>query len=151
MAVGSFIVAAHNRKMNDYLVSFLFYAVPANLIAVAIVIAGVKKMRVNWHPVEYLFIYLPWLSFIALTYVIFGGLDSVPEVGAIKVFLLVFQSIGSGLMGGLVLMPRLVIKNSRLGSLTITAISATCIAVLYTKFRMMLFIMVEAISTITPA
>ena len=108
-------------------------------------------MQVTWHPAEYLFIYLPWLAFIALTYVIFGGLDNVPELGAIKVFLLFFQSIGSGLMGGLVLMPRLVIKKSEFSSLTITAISATCIAILYTKFRMMLFIMIEAISTVIPA
>ena len=149
--VGSSNITTHNRKMNDYLVSFLFYAVPANLVAAAIVIAGVKKMQAKWHPAEYLFIYLPWLAFMALTYVIFGSLDSVPEVGAIKVFLLVFQSIGSGLMGGLVLMPRLVIKKSKLSSLSITAISAICIAVLYTKFRMMLFIMIEAISTITSA
>ena len=137
--------------MNDYLISFLFYAIPANLIAIAIVIAGKKKMQVKWHPMEYFFIYLPWLAFIALTYVIFGSLDDVPEVGAIKVFLLVFQSIGSGLMGGLVLAPRLAIKKSKLSPLTITAISATCVAVLYAKFRMMLFIMIEAISTVTPA
>jgi len=68
----------------------------------------------------------------------------------VKVFLIVFQSIGSGLMGGLVLMPRLAIK-SKLSPLAITAISATCIAVLYTKFRMMLFIMVEALTTVVPA
>lgn len=108
------------------------------MIAAAIVIAGVKKMQVKWYPAEYLFIYLPWLAFILLTYVIFGGLDKVPELAAVKVFLLIFQSVGSGLMGGLVLMPRLVIRQSKLSSLTITAISATCIAVLYTKFRMML-------------
>ncbi len=101
-------------------------------------VAGVKKMQVTWHPAEYLFIYLPWLAFIALTLAIFGDLDNVPELGAVKVFLFVFQSIGSGLMGGLVLMPRL-------------AISATCIALLYTKFRMMLFIMIEALSTVVSA
>lgn len=136
--------------MNDYLISFLLYAIPANLITAAVVVAGTKKFQVQWHPAEYLLIYLPWFSYIALTIVIFGGLDAVPELGAIKVFLLVFQSIGSGLMGGLVLMPRLIARNSKLKPLTITAISATCIALLYTKFRMMLFIMVEAISTVVP-
>ncbi|MDX8403698.1 MAG: hypothetical protein R8K54_04740 [Mariprofundaceae bacterium] len=137
--------------MNDYLFSFILYAIPANIVAAAVVVAGTKKMQVTWHPAEYLFIYLPWLSFIALTFVIFGGFDNVPELGAVKVFLLVFQSIGSGLMGGLVLMPRLVIKKSKLSPLTITAISATCVAILYTKFRMLLFIMVEALSTVVPA
>jgi len=137
--------------MNDYLLSFLLYAIPANLVALAIAVAGTKRMQVHWHPAEYLFIYLPWFAFIALTLVVFGDLSKVPEVGAVKVFLLVFQSIGSGLMGGLILMPRLIIKKSELGPLTITSISAVCVAVLYTKFRMMLFIMVEAISTVTPA
>lgn len=137
--------------MNDYLLSFILYAIPANIIAAAIVVVGMKKMQAAWHPAEYLFIYLPWLSFIALTYVIFGGLDNVPEVGAVKVFLLVFQSIGSGLMGGVILMPRLLAKESKLSPLTITAISGFCVAILYTKFRMMLFIMVEAISTVVPA
>lgn len=136
--------------MNDYLISFLFYAVPANLIAAAVVVAGTKKFQAQWHPVEYILIYLPWLAFIALTLVIFGGLDAVPELGVIKVFLLVFQSIGAGLMGGLVLLPRLIARNSTLKPLTITTISAVCIALLYTKFRMMLFIMVEAISTVAP-
>jgi len=137
--------------MNDYLLSFILYAIPANLIAAAVAVAGSKKFKVQWHPAEYPLIYLPWLSYIALTIVIFGGLDAVPELGAIKVFLVVFQSIGSGLMGGLVLMPRLIARESKLKPLTITAISAVCIALLYTKFRMMLFIMVEAISTVVPA
>ncbi len=137
--------------MNDYLVSFLFYAVPANIIAGAIVFAGVKRMQAKWHPSEYLFIYLPWLGYIGLTLVIFGDLNKVPELGAVKVFLTIFQSIGSGLMGGLVLAPRLVIKKSKLSPLTITAISATCVTILYTKFRMMLFIMIEALSTVVPA
>jgi len=136
--------------MNDYLISFLLYAIPANLIAAAIVVAGKKKMQAKWHPGEYPLIYLPWLAFIALTLVIFGGLDAVPELGAIKVFLLVFQSIGAGLMGGLVLLPRLIARHSKLKPLTITSISAVCVALLYTKFRMMLFIMVEAISTVVP-
>jgi len=137
--------------MNSYLISFILYAIPANLIAAAVVVAGSRKMQLRWHPVEYLLIYLPWLGFIALAEVIFGGLDTAPELAAIRVFLLVFQSIGSGLMGGLVLLPRLVFRDSELQPLTITAISAFCVAVLYAKFRMLLFIMVEAISTVVPA
>jgi len=137
--------------MNEYLASFLFYAVPANIIAAAIVVTGMKKMQAKWHPAEYFFIYLPWFGYIALTLVIFGDLSNVPELGAVKVFLVVFQSIGSGLMGGLILAPRLVIKKSKLSSLTITAISATCVTILYTKFRMMLFIMIEALATVVPA
>jgi len=85
--------------MNDYLVSFMFYAIPANIIALPLIFFSRRK--VHWHIFEYLFIYFPWFAFIALTLVIFGGLDQVPEFSAIKIFLLVFQSIGSGIMGGI--------------------------------------------------
>ena len=134
--------------MNDYLVSFLFYLVPANMIAVAIILLGHRK-NVRFHFIEYLFFYLPWFGFIALTIVIFGSMDAVPSMPVIKVFLIILQSIGSGVMGGAILMPRLVMKDSEMHPIAITAISATLITVLYVKFRMMLFIMVAGLSAAT--
>ncbi|ATX81585.1 hypothetical protein Ga0123462_0715 [Mariprofundus ferrinatatus] len=131
--------------MNDYLVSFLFYLVPANVLAITIILLGRRK-DVYFSFIEYLLIYLPWAGFIALTLVIFGGLDKVPSLPVIKVFLIVLQSIGAGVMGGAILMPRLVMRDSKMRPLGITAISATLITVLYVKFRMMLFIMVEGLS-----
>ena len=132
--------------MNDYFLSFLLYMVPANMIAITIIFLGRRK-GVHFNLFEYLFIYLPWFGFIALTLVIFGSLDAVPSVPAIKVFLLLLQSIGSGVMGGAILMPRLVMKESTMAPLAITAISGTLITVLYVKFRMMLFIMLEGLSS----
>ncbi|MFQ5582340.1 MAG: hypothetical protein ACE5F3_06945, partial [Mariprofundaceae bacterium] len=73
--------------MNDYFVSLVLYAIPANLIAIPIMLRGRKK--VQWSMFEYPFIYLPWLAFIGLTMVIFGGLDQVPEMAGIKTFILV--------------------------------------------------------------
>lgn len=131
--------------MNDYFVSLVLYAIPANLIAIPIMLRGRKK--VQWSMFEYPFIYLPWLAFIGLTMVIFGGLDQVPEMAGIKTFILVLQSIGSGIMGGLILLPRAMIDKPKLRPVTITALSATVVAVLYAKFRMMLFIMIEALAT----
>jgi len=132
--------------MNDYLVSFLFYLVPANILAIAIIFLGRRK-DVHISFIEYLFIYLPWVGFVALTLVIFGSLDAVPSIPAIKIFLVILQSIGSGVMGGAILMPRLVMKDSTMHPVAITAISATLITVLYVKFRMMLFIMLEGLSS----
>ncbi len=71
--------------MNDYLTSLLFYLVPANMIAITIMFLGRRK-NVHFHFIEYLFIYLPWVGFIALTVVIFGSLDGVPSLPVIKVF-----------------------------------------------------------------
>jgi len=132
--------------MNDYLASLLLYAIPANLIAIPIMVRGRRKA--HWNAFEYPFIYLPWLGFIALTTVIFGGLDQVPEMSGIKTFILVLQSIGSGVMGGLVLLPRVMIDKPKLRPVTITALTSVIVAILYTKFRMMLFIVVEALSTV---
>jgi len=131
--------------MNDYLVSFLLYAIPANLIAIPVMVFGRRKIQ--WNMFEYPLIYLPWFSFIALTVVIFGGLDKVPELSAIKIFLLVFQSLGSGVMGGMVLLPRLAIRKQKLHPVMITASSAFLVALLYVKFRMMLFIVVAGLAS----
>ena len=134
--------------MNDYLLSLIFYLVPANLIAITIIFLGRRK-DVHFNFIEYLFIYLPWVGFIALTLVIFGSLDAVPTMPVIKVFLLILQSIGSGVMGGAILMPRLVMRDSEMHPIAITAISGVLITVLYVKFRMMLFIMIEGLSAAT--
>jgi len=133
--------------MNDYLISFILYAIPANIIAIPIMLFG--RRRIKWDPLEYPFIYLPWFAFITLTVVIFGGLDHVPELSAAKMFLLVFQSLGSGVMGGLIVLPRLAIKNQKLHPVAITAISAFVVALLYVKFRVLLFIIVESMSSST--
>jgi hypothetical protein len=132
-------------KMNDYLISFMLYAVPANIIAIPIMLFG--RRRIKWDPFEYPFIYLPWIAFITLTAVIFGGLGHVPELSATKMFLLVFQSLGSGVMGGLIILPRLVIKKQKLRPVAITSISAFVVALLYVKFRMILFIVVASMSS----
>lgn len=131
--------------MNDYLASLLLYAIPANLIAIPIMVRGRK--RVKWHLFEYPFIYLPWFAFISLAMVIFGGFEQMPEMSSIKTFILILQSIGSGVMGGIILLPRLVIREQKLHPVTITALSGVCVAVLYTKFRMMLFIIIEGLSS----
>jgi len=131
--------------MNDYLISFILYAIPANIIAIPIMLFG--RRRIKWDPFEYPFIYLPWVAFIALTIVIFGGLDHVPSLSAAKAFLLVFQSLGSGVMGGLTVLPRLAIKSQKLHPIAITAISAFVVALLYVKFRVLLFIIVESMSS----
>jgi len=131
--------------MNDYLISFMLYAIPANIIAIPVMLIG--RHKIQWNIFEYPFIYMPWAAFIALTVVIFGGLEQVPELSAIKMFLLVFQSLGSGVMGGLILLPRLAIRNQKLHPVAITATSAFVVALLYVKFRIMLFIVVEGMSS----
>jgi len=131
-------------KMNDYLISFMLYAISANIIAIPIMFFG--RRRLKWDPLEYLFIYLPWIAFIALTVANFGGLDHVSELSATKTFLLVFQSLAVGVMGGLIVLPRLVIKNHKFHPVTFTAISAFIIALLYVKFGLLMFMIIGGVS-----
>jgi len=134
--------------MNDYLFSFMLYAVPANLITVPIMVFGRKRVR--WHVLEYPFIYLPWLAFIALMMVIFGRFGQVQTSTGVRAFLLILQSIGSGIMGGVILLPRLFIKQQKLSPVLVTIISAFTVALLYVWFRALLFIMVAGMSQVSP-
>jgi len=138
--------------MDMYFTSLLLYAIPANIVAAFILVLGRKKMplgkrKVDWHPAEYMLIYLPWFGFIGLTMVIFGGLNQVPDYAGIRTFILVLQSIGSGIMGGLILLPRLFVETDKWPRLQVSGISAFVVSLLYVKFRMMLFIMIAGLTS----
>lgn len=79
--------------MDIYFTSFLLYAIPVNLLAITIMIMGKRKLQVEWLPIEYFFIYLPWLAFIALATTVFGSLDQVPGHSSLRAFVMILQSI----------------------------------------------------------
>jgi len=131
--------------MDIYFTSFLLYAIPVNLLAITIMIMGKRKLQVEWLPIEYFFIYLPWLAFIALATTVFGSLDQVPGHSSLRTFIMILQSIASGLMGGLVLLPRVIARSKKWKPLYITGLSALVVSLLYVKFRVLLFIAVAAL------
>lgn len=133
--------------MNPYLLSFLLYAVPANIIAGMILLFG-RRRQVRWLAVEYPFIYLPWLAFLVLVTLVFGGIESTPNNPKFMQAIVVLQSFGSGIMGGAVLFPRLLIPaGCRRRILTVTFASACVVSFLYVQFRVILFIVLETLGT----
>ncbi|MFQ5581654.1 MAG: hypothetical protein ACE5F3_03380 [Mariprofundaceae bacterium] len=124
--------------MGTYLLSLLIYAIPANLIAAAIIFFGRK--RVTWLPSEYLFIYSAWLLAIALVIFLFGGLDAaIAELGVRTALLKALLVIG-GCMGGITLLPRLFFAKARVHAMVITTISAFLFSTAYIKLVTLIFL-----------
>ncbi len=53
-------------------------------------------------------------------------------------------------MGGMILLPRLAIRNPKMRPVAITTTSAFVVALLYVKFRMVLFLIVAGVSSVAP-
>lgn len=124
--------------MNIYLVSLLLYAIPANLIAGAIMFFARK--RVNWLPGEYVLIYLTWLMFVALAVLVFGGLEEATAQLGISASFQAFLFALAGLLGGLTLLPRLFFTRIKVERLLVTSISAFLFAITYVKLVIIIFI-----------
>lgn len=136
--------------LSPYLLSFLLYAVPANIIAAIVVLIG-RRRQVQWLASEYPFVYLPWLAFLALAVLVFGGLESLPGKPNFMQTIVVLQSFAAGIMGGTVLLPRLLFPTaSRRRILTITGASACAHAVLYVQLRVFLFLVLENMAAHAP-
>ena len=130
--------------MNSYLFSLLVYAIPANVLAAAIMVAGRK--RAEWHVLEYGFIYLPWLLAMSLVIFLFGSLDAgLEQSGLATTMLKVFSVIG-GLLGGLALLPRVFIKSSNNHRLLFMTLSASLASILFVKFILLIAIFMPGLT-----
>jgi hypothetical protein len=96
------------------------------------------REKAQFLTVEYFFIYIPFLAFLALMILFSDSLTVIPNTSGMNV-IYVLQSVGSGVTGGLVLLPRLIfVSNSTKGKLLITSISALVVAVFYFLLRFLL-------------
>ena len=132
--------------MDNYFFSFLLYTVFANIFAGIFWILGkTGRIKTDWHPIEYPFIYLPWIVFVVIYSLFFGDLNALnakPVMNAV----LALQSVGAGVMGGLVCLPRILMKADSISrKIKITAISAVVLSIVSTFFRVILFLVVNAI------
>lgn len=123
--------------MNIYLTSLLIYAIPANLIAGIIMYAGRKNAQ--WRPVEYAFIYLPWLLAVSLIVFIFGSLDAAVAKTDISPGLFRFFSIAGGMLGAVALLPRIYFIKLREHWLVGTSIISFLAAITFVKLIMLIF------------
>jgi len=125
--------------MNLYLSSLLIYLIPALIVATAVTWYG-RKDGVEWKPIEYPFIVLPWLMAIELANFAFENLDNaVRQLDVGQVFLTVLFVAG-GILGGLSLIPRLFFSGHQQYALLITSVSALIFATLFVKFVLLVFL-----------
>ena len=122
--------------MDLCIVCFILYAVFANLFGLIFFFAGRKKAQ--FLTVEYFFIYIPFLAFLALMVLFSDSLTVISNSSGTNM-IYILQSVGSGVTGGLVLLPRLIfVSNSTKGKLLITSISTLVVSLLYFLLRFLL-------------
>jgi len=129
--------------MNDFLMSFLIYLVPANIIGGTTFLVGRKRAQME--AIEYFAIYAPFLAFALMSLGYLNNPEAMSSNTTLHAFAVIFQPIGSGVLGGLALMPRLFIQSeSRKKRLMTTAICAAVMMGIYTISRLLLFTVLGA-------
>lgn len=126
-----------------YLLSFIIYAIPANLFGGAILVAGKKK--VQWLKGEYFSIYFLWFVYIILVEMVFGGVAPLEEHGGIAYIFLLAQAAAAGVLGGLALLGRVFVPaTTTKKKLTLLAVSLIIVTMLYIFIRTVLFTAINA-------
>jgi|GEM_PF-3343077 len=125
--------------MSSLVISISIYLISVNIVAGAIYMFAGK--RAGLLAIEYPFVYLPW---IALQIVTQGFLD-IPELAAnslsLKYFLFMLQGFSCGVMGGMILLPRVFIPAETVREkLKITLIGALIISGFYLLTRYLLLL-----------
>jgi len=129
--------------MSDVLLSFLIYAIPANLIGGTAFLSGRKRAQMEG--LEYFAIYGPYVAFVTMSAGYLNHPESLANNATFHTFAVVLQPIGSGVLGGLTLMPRLFIQPAeRLKRLKVTAICTLAMMAVYMMSRLMLFAVLGA-------
>jgi hypothetical protein len=138
-----------NDPMNDYFFSFTLYAIPANFIVIMFYITG--KDKVGLLKGEYFFIYVPWFGLVILSWLFFDDMQKITDELSLQAFLVILQSVGCGILGGMVLLPRFLFRNrihadsSPLGKLRFTALSSVIMTGIYVITRIILFTGIRAV------
>jgi len=131
--------------MNEFFFSFTLYAIPPNLIVGIFYVMGREKAGLLKS--EYLFIYLPGLALMLLAWGFFGGTELLVEEETLRLFIVVMQAFGCGVLGGFVLLPRYFFPAETMKQkLRITFISAMALSTFYVVSRAIMYAGILAVS-----
>lgn len=123
--------------MSNLLLSLLIYTVPAVLVAGTIVNRS-KNAGLSWHPIEYALTLLPWPMMQLVAIIFFGSLDQALDASAfVREWHNIFSVI-AGMLGGLVLAPRLIFKKARLPGIAITGLGAVFLSIFNVQFDILI-------------
>jgi len=122
-----------------YLLSFLIFAIAANVIALPLIKFASRRGK-SCHPSEYIVIYLTWVLFVGLMGFIFHGIDrAMIELHVSPAFGAGFFAV-AGILGGLSLLPKILLAKKKLNDRIVTIVSSILIAVAFTKFSVLIFL-----------
>lgn len=125
-----------------YLLSFIIYAIPANLFGGAILVAG--KNKVQWLAGEYFAIYALWFVYLLMVVLVFGGVETFEERGGMAYVFLLAQSGAAGILGGLALLGRVFIPAKTTRHKVMVLVGSIIIAgLLYISIRAALFAVIN--------
>jgi len=98
-------------------------------------------------PFEFLFLFMPWLTIIAMAYIFFGSVDALYARTPIWIFFWLLQVAGAGVIGSFVLMPRYFFKAESLGAkILVNTIASLSISVVFAYTRLLLFALTSEVS-----
>ncbi|NWF37016.1 hypothetical protein [Mariprofundus sp. KV] len=124
--------------MSPLFQSLLIYA--AMLVIFASMVHSKGREFNTIHPFELIFLFVPWLTVVAMAYIFFGSIDALYERTGIWQFFWIMQVIGAGLVGSFVLMPRYLVKADTLAArLLVNVIASLSISALFAMSRVFLF------------
>jgi hypothetical protein len=129
--------------MGLYIACIILYIVFANIFGLTFFLVGRKK--VQFLTIEYFFIYIPLFAYLALMASFSESLNASLNAPALN-FVYVVQAVGSGVMGGLVLVPRLIfVPQSTEGKLLVISVSAIAVSAFHYFLRLLLLSVITSL------
>jgi len=125
--------------MNTYMLSFAAFSIAANAVALPLIYFERRKGQ-HCHPSEYIIIYLTWFMFVTLIGFIFHGLDAAFAEWKISTTFSIIFFVIAGILGGLSLLPKLLLMRRKVNPLIVTIVTSIIIAVTFTKFSVLVFL-----------
>ena len=126
--------------------SLLIYAC---VIAVFASMVHSKGRRLNkLAPFEISFLFMPWLTVVAMAFIFFGSVEEFYQRSPIWVFFWMLQVVGAGMVGSFVLMPRYFVKAETLGAkILVNLIASLSLSFLFAFTRLTLFALTGEVSS----
>lgn len=143
------VTAAHaaenESSMVPLLQSLLTYCCVIAVFATMVHSKGRRFARLE--PFEFLFLFVPWLTIIAMAYIFFGSVEALYARTPIWTFFWLLQVAGAGVIGSFVLMPRYFFKADTLGEkVLVNTVASLSISAVLAYTRLLLFALTSEVS-----
>jgi len=134
-----------NIDLAAILQSLLVYCCIIAVFATMIHSKGRNLARLA--PFEFLFLFVPWLTIIAMAYIFFGSVEALYARSPIWIYFWLLQVAGAGVIGSFVLMPRYFFKANTFGAkVLVNTVASLSISAVFAYTRLLLFALTSEVS-----